>query len=252
MVYLGSKSRIAKDIVPIIQKYIDNNNVINYIEPFVGGANVIDKIKCDNKYGSDLSPYIIIFHIGMQCNRTLPESITREEYEKVRKSYNNDTDEYTDFEKAYYGFLASMNGRFFDGGYAVPKGNRNYYQERRKNILNQRENPLYKDVTFMCQPYDFYTGVSNCVIYCDPPYMNTKKYSICKNFDYDKFWNWVRKMSENNIVIVSEQVATPDFKCIWEKETLRSCKSDNKFKATEKLFIWDSKNYTQKQTIKTN
>lgn len=38
MVYMGSKSRIAKEIVPIIQSYIDNNNIHNYLEPFVGGA----------------------------------------------------------------------------------------------------------------------------------------------------------------------------------------------------------------------
>ena len=46
MKYMGSKSRIAKDIVPIIQKCINDNNIDIYIEPFVGGANIIDKIKC--------------------------------------------------------------------------------------------------------------------------------------------------------------------------------------------------------------
>lgn len=29
MVYMGSKSRIAKEIVPIIQSYIDDNNIHN-------------------------------------------------------------------------------------------------------------------------------------------------------------------------------------------------------------------------------
>ena len=47
MKYMGSKSRIAKYIVPIIQKYIDENRITTYFEPFVGGANVIDKIDCD-------------------------------------------------------------------------------------------------------------------------------------------------------------------------------------------------------------
>ena len=46
MVYMGSKSRIAKQIVPIIQQCIDDSHSDTYIEPFVGGANVIDKIKC--------------------------------------------------------------------------------------------------------------------------------------------------------------------------------------------------------------
>ena len=36
--YVGSKARIAKDIVPIIQKCIDENAVNRYIEPFVGGG----------------------------------------------------------------------------------------------------------------------------------------------------------------------------------------------------------------------
>ena len=59
MKFMGSKSRIAKYIVPIIQKYIDDNNIETYIEPFVGGANVIDKIKCKNKIGYDNNEYLI-------------------------------------------------------------------------------------------------------------------------------------------------------------------------------------------------
>ena len=57
--YMGSKSRIAKHIVPIIQKYIDEYNPAFYLEPFVGGANVIDKIKHPNKFGSDKNKYPI-------------------------------------------------------------------------------------------------------------------------------------------------------------------------------------------------
>lgn len=49
---MGSKNRITKYIVPIIQKYIDENNIQTYIEPFVGG-NVIDKVSCDIRIGSD-------------------------------------------------------------------------------------------------------------------------------------------------------------------------------------------------------
>lgn len=59
MVYMGSKSRFAKDIVPILQKTIDDNNVDTYIECFVGGANIIDKIKCEKRYGYDRSDTLI-------------------------------------------------------------------------------------------------------------------------------------------------------------------------------------------------
>lgn len=37
LVYVGSKRRIAKDIVPIIQSYITDKTIM-YIEPFVGGG----------------------------------------------------------------------------------------------------------------------------------------------------------------------------------------------------------------------
>ena len=59
MVYQGSKNRLAKYIVPIIQKYIDDNNIKTYIEPMCGGANIIDKIKCEKRIGSDINEDLI-------------------------------------------------------------------------------------------------------------------------------------------------------------------------------------------------
>ena len=41
MVYQGSKNRLTKFLVPIIQKYIDDNNIKTYIEPMCGGASLI-------------------------------------------------------------------------------------------------------------------------------------------------------------------------------------------------------------------
>ena len=56
---MGSKNRLAKQLSPIIQSYIDNVNCKGYIEPFVGGANMIDKIKHNKKYGFDTHKYLI-------------------------------------------------------------------------------------------------------------------------------------------------------------------------------------------------
>mgnify|MGYP001075335967 CR=1 FL=1 len=44
MKYVGSKNRISKELAPIIQSYITEDTK-GYLEPFVGGANMIDKIK---------------------------------------------------------------------------------------------------------------------------------------------------------------------------------------------------------------
>ena len=49
MKYVGSKARLSKQLAPIIQSYIDGmvDKCNGYWEPFVGGANMIDKITKD-------------------------------------------------------------------------------------------------------------------------------------------------------------------------------------------------------------
>lgn len=44
MKYIGSKRRLKSSITPILQKAIDDTHAAAYLEPFGGGANVIDDI----------------------------------------------------------------------------------------------------------------------------------------------------------------------------------------------------------------
>ena len=120
MKYMGSKSRIAKDIVPIIQKCIDDNNIETYIEPFVGGANVIDKINCKNKIGNDLNKYLIGLLSYVSNNGELLQEVSRELYSEVRSNYLKENNNYEDWYVGNIGCLASYNGRWFDGGFAKP------------------------------------------------------------------------------------------------------------------------------------
>lgn len=246
--YMGSKSRIAKHIVPIIQRYIDENNITRYVEPFVGGANIIDKIQCKEKYGFDKNKYLIALLQRVQSGESLYEEVSKELYDKARTAFNNgDASEFEDWEIGNIGFIASFNGRWFDGGYAKTGYEktknglrlRNYYQEAKNNIIIQAPNLV--GIKFECCDYKEMGGLSNyarMVIYCDPPYKGTKQYANATEFDYEKFWQWCKKMSENNIVIVSEQNAPKDFECIWSQEVSRSIKATEKSKATEKLFIY--------------
>ena len=57
--YMGSKARLAKEIAPIINKLIKENNIKTYIEPFVGGANMIEHIICERKIGIDNNEFLI-------------------------------------------------------------------------------------------------------------------------------------------------------------------------------------------------
>ena len=245
MKYMGSKSRIKKYIVPILQHIIDKNKIKLYIEPMVGGANIIDSIKCDVKVGNDIStPLISLWqHLQETNGLDLPDDVTREHYNDVKQ--NQDTGKYPIWYVGAIGFLSSFSGKYFDGGYAKPtldKSNgrmRNYYDECKRNILNQL--PNVKDVVFTNEDYRNINTAKNAVIYCDIPYENTTSYQSCKNFNHDQFWDWCRVVSKDNIVLISELNAPDDFVCIWQQDVLRSLNYKNKNKTAEKLFIHKSR-----------
>lgn len=118
MIYMGSKSRVAKYIVPIIQQCIDDNNLSVYIEPFAGGMNVVDKIKAPFRIASDKNKYLIALFQHLQNGGELLSEVSKELYSEVRANYK--TKDYEDWYVGNIGFLASYNGRWFDGGYAKP------------------------------------------------------------------------------------------------------------------------------------
>ena len=246
---MGGKSRIAKDILPIIQKCIDDNNLKTYIEPFVGGCNVIDKVRSEYKQGTDKNKYLIALFKHLQNNGKLLPEVSRELYSEVRANYKNG--EYEDWYVGNIGFLASYNGRWFDGGYAQPgyektktgRRYRNYYREAKDNIESQI--PYIKDIELEVKDYREITPNANSMIYCDPPYANTKKFANAIDFDYNVFWNKMREWSKDCFVIVSEISAPDDFICVWEKSVSRSIKSTDKSRATEKLFTYKHGKYAE-------
>ena len=239
MRYMGSKSRIAKYIVPILQEIIDLQNIQTYVEPFCGGCNVIDKISCNLKIACDKSHYLIELLKNQDKVKTLPDFITREHYSKVRDSYNNQTNVYPDWMVGAIGFLASYNGRFFDGGYGAEitrkSTNKTYnaYLEAKNNLLEQD----LSGIEFICSDYKELPSFDGALIYCDPPYFGTKQYGVSRGFNHTEFWEWVRSQSNNNVVVVSEETAPNDFLSIWRKEVQRSIKSNEKWNKTENLWV---------------
>lgn len=244
MKYMGSKARIADQIVPIIQEFIDKNSITLYVEPFCGGCNVIDKIRCQKKEASDISNYLIELLKNLNHLSELPTVIDREHYSEVRDFfYGRNLSVFPDWYVGAVGFLASYNGRFFDGGYAgivqTKTGiYRNYYDEAKRNLLKQSQN--LKDVSFECGDYEIlHSQKAGALIYCDIPYKGTKQYGINKNFDYDRFWNWAAVMSRSNIVLVSEHSAPDGWKCIWSQEVKRTINNRSHIDSIERLFIYD-------------
>lgn len=229
MKYMGSKNRIAKHILPIMLKY--KTPEMTWVEPFVGGANMIDKVE-GNRIGADNNKYLIALWKALQSGWEMPINITREDRLKCMENM----EAFEPHLVGWIGFGCCYNGVFF-GGYAgkitTKEGNeRNYIAEAVRNINNQL--PNLQDVSFICEDYNKLQIPENSLIYCDPPYQNTAKYKT-GDFNHNEFWDWCRqKANEGHTVFVSEYNAPNDFYCVFEKE-VTTCLNTTK-KDTERLF----------------
>lgn len=238
MVYQGSKNRLAKFLVPIIQKYIDDNNIKTYIEPMCGSCSIVERIQCENRIASDINDELITLlkYVKSDPSLSIASNICSfEHYADVRENRKIGGNKYSKEYTALIGFCASYGGRYFDGGYARAD-KRNMYKERVQNL--KEDAVLLQDIELECCDYTKYVNCKNCLLYFDPPYKGTKQYSK-QQIDYDSFYDFLRKLSENNIVLVSEYNMPDDFACIWQKERKILQKSDRikGEKAVEKLFI---------------
>jgi len=240
MKYMGSKNKLSKYLLPIILSGRKANQY--YIEPFVGGCNMIDKVT-GNRIGGDNNKYIIAMWKGLQEDRTRPRVITKDLYDVARDVYNNKENgfnhlmEMDNFMVGWIGWMGSFNGRFFDGGYSKKTATRNYIDEQIRNTEKQIEN--IKGISFTNCSYEEIEYPKDSIIYCDIPYNKTKQYSTSKNFNYDKFWEWCRKMSKSgHSVFISEYVAPDDFTAIWKKEVINSMNTTKTYKPIEKLFVF--------------
>ena len=228
--FLGGKKRIGKEISQYIfniaNKIEDKTGFIikGYCEPFCGMMGVYNHIpelfvkhKPKLKYkAGDRNPYITKLWKGLQKGFQPPKKCSKKEYYELKE--RNDSS----LKGIFLGFAASIRGVF-----------RSTYLER--NIESQAIECVkiakkIKDVQLYTGEYTIFSDLKGYIIYCDPPYKGSvSPYSIGEiyntKFDYDQFIKWCEKMSEDNIIFVSEyQKPSSNFKLIW---------SDSK----EKLYI---------------
>lgn len=236
MKYMGSKNRIAKYILPIILK--DRKNGQHYIEPFVGGANLIDKVT-GFRIGADYNRSLILCLNALTAGWIPPKEISRELYNEMRSLSAKGVESAI---IGYVGINGSYGGRWFDGGFAgistIKCGKkRNYPAEAFNNVMKQVPNLI--GIEFSHSDYKTLALPAESIIYCDPPYANVKKYktTASSNFNHSEFWDWCRlKCDEGHSVFISEYAAPSDFVCVWEKEVKSSLSTVSK-NSVERLFI---------------
>ena len=102
--YLGSKRRIAKELLEIILPYRKDGQA--WVEPFVGGANMIDKVE-GRRIGADINHYVIACYKAIQDGWIPPEKLSEQEYKEIKASKDAYPDHMVWFALALCSFAGS-------------------------------------------------------------------------------------------------------------------------------------------------
>ena len=225
MQYMGSKNRIAKHILPIM--LAERKPDQWWVEPFVGGANMIDKVE-GNRIGNDSHEFLIALLVALRDGYMPPTDISKELYYAVKSK----PQEYPKELVGFVGFLCSFGGKWW-GGYAFNKKGDNYAERGSSCLVKQAKN--LDGVVFKSGSYLELEIPENSLIYCDPPYANTSKYK--DDFNHAVFWDWCRtKTKSGHTVFISEYSAPNDFVCVKEIQHKTILDKNSQYPRIEKLF----------------
>ena len=246
MQYMGSKAKIAKEILPFILANRTDDTML-FIEPFAGGFNLTAEVS-GNRLAYDINPYVISLFSFLYSHANepkilqdyFPDVITEKDYKACQERYRNGTvSPYI----AFVLFGCSFGGRFSEGyarGFTAKGEARNYASETKRSLLKQAIKLGY-NLTIRNGSYRHIDlDIPKAIIYCDPPYQNTTKYKVSK-FDYEALYDWCRlAKSKGHEVFLSEYQAPSDFTELWSKQVNCSLtnqdRTSNKITRIEKLF----------------
>lgn len=234
---MGSKIKIAKHILP--HMLAQRTPEMTWVEPFVGGANVIDKVR-GKRIGNDINPYLIALLQNVQYGWHPPEGITEAKYNKVRENQNK----YSDCMVGYVAICCSYGGKWW-GGFSHSTPGRDYIDESRRNLIKSAKQ--LKGIEFRCGDYKKMDIPPNSLIYCDPPYDGTTDGYMKNKFKSKDFWKWCRKKSkEGHIVFISEYSAPEDAQLVMERKCKTTMMQNESSDRVERLFV-----LSEREIIKT-
>ncbi len=206
--YQGGKAKNGMTLAEMIESHRKERQT--YIEPFVGGGNVICHIADHGeRIGTDAHDLLINFFHAVQSGwRPSPAKPSDAMYQRYKKRWAKETDfSGLTLEKkaqiAWMGYGASYDGAWFAG--------RNPESGLK---LFDRDSPHIMNAQFWQGLYDHHSHRRGCLIYCDPPYKGKKGFAAVRatagEFVHDRFWDWCAMMvARNNVVLVSEETLPP-------------------------------------------
>ena len=209
MKYLGSKQRIARELVNFIETHRVEGQT--WVEPFVGGASTI-MYASGERIGGDANVHIITLLQALQNGWKPPIKVSKKEYLKFQDCGFLMEDKAL---WAYIGFCCSYGAKWF-GGYADNDG-KDRIEDSYYEVMSQV--PYLKGIIFKHCDYQNLVIPDKSLIYCDPPYRATTGYG--KAFNHKLFYTWCRKMTSlGHTVFMSEYFMPEDFTCVFEKKLI--------------------------------
>ena len=244
MKYMGSKARIADQIASHINNIGLCEGISDYYEPFCGGCSVAEEVRLQNIMCNDLNNYLIALYKRVQEGMWEFRYIEREERDKMREKYvayrdgESDSLGYPEWFIGWVGFSTGFRSLFFQGYAGIDKVSGANYQLNMYKALS-RERKLLVNMDFTCQSYDSIEIKDGSIVYCDAPYIGTKEYGVVGGFDFEKYYNWLKKTAQNNLVLISEYTMPVGFREVdsWSI----TCEMDHKSNKMreDKLFVVD-------------
>jgi len=239
MIYLGNKEKHADEISKIMLSSVPKFSA--YYEPFCGTCAVAMKIP-GKRFCSDANEHLITFLKAVQQGWRPPNRVfTEQDYKWLKNNSECDPVLYS-----YLGLYFSFGGKFYDTYRRHRKdGSRSLNEARTSRLALNSFNKYidrcedFKGVTFSSKPYVTLNPLEESLIYCDPPYAEVTGYTC--GVDHTAFWSWVRNISMYSYVFVSEYIAPPDFKSVFEKQVAARVSSSRRLtnkQSTEKLFVY--------------
>lgn len=232
MRYMGGKSRIAKELAAVMLSLSTERQV--YVEPFLGGGTVAEQMAPHFGFSllSDVHPDLtLMWDAVINDGWVPPTAVSYEQYQELRYAKEPSA------LRGFVGFGCSFGGRWFEG-YARYKDTN--FAQSSHNVVMRQAKAIRSGGSVMVDNLDFRDiGARKAVIYCDPPYADTKGYSKTGAFPHDEFWVKATEWSENGAqVFVSEYTAPDDWVAVWGKEVVGQLDPrKQRDKPVEKLFV---------------
>jgi DNA adenine methylase len=203
MHYLGSKARHAADIISITTANRRVDQI--YVEPFVGGGNVINKVpQGAGRIANDKNVGMVsLLHALGNLGWTPPETMSKAEWQRIMKKAPV-LAKLPTLEQAEFAFAATgpTFGSMWCGQWAkdYPGMEGTRYRQARDAAL--KDAPGLKGIEFHSGSYSDLVFPDESLIYCDPPYVGTTDYAGSKTkivvgeslgantWKAGPFWKW--------------------------------------------------------------